>query len=222
MKLMLDTANLAKIEDYLNYLPVDGITTNPSVLRKEGNIDLVSHMKDIRNLVGDDVSLHVQVVAEDYEGIMRDARKILNTVGSNTYIKIPVSKNGLRAIKELKKENVLITATAIYSKVQALLAMELEADYLALYINRMSNLNTDPYEVVETVANQLRITNSKSKILGASYKNIDQIIQSVEKGASHVTVGSDVLDNFVIDPNIEKAVTDFANDWHAVHEKYEI
>ena len=222
MKLLIDTANLEKIEEYLTYLPVEGVTTNPSILKKEGKIEFVSHIKDIRNLIGEDKSLHVQVVSKDYEGIIRDAHNILEIVGSDTYIKIPVSKDGLRAIKELKKEDIRITATAIYSKIQALLAMELEADYLALYINRMSNLNTDPYEVVETVANQLKSTGSNSKILGASYKNVDQVIQTVENGGTHVTVGSDVLDHFVVDPNIEKAVSEFSDDWYAVHEKYEI
>lgn len=222
MKLMLDTANLEKIENYLKYLPVEGVTTNPSILKKEGKIDLIRHMKEIRNLIGSDKSLHVQVVSKDFEGIIRDTNQILDTVGPETLIKIPASKEGLRAIKELKKNKVHITATAIYSKIQALLAMELEADYLALYVNRMSNLNTDPYDVMETVSSQLRNVNSKSKILGASYKNIDQVIKTIETGVSHVTVGSDVLDQFLLDPNIEKAVNDFADDWYSVYEKFYI
>lgn len=222
MKLMIDSANLIQIEEYLKYLPVDGVTTNPSILKKEGKIEFISHMKGIRNLIGKDRSLHVQVVSEGYEGIIKDAHTILEKVDSDANIKIPVSKDGLRAIKELKKENVNITATAIYTKIQALLAMELEPDYLAIYINRMSNLNTDPFEVVKSVADNIRLTGSQSKILGASYKNVDQVIQTIGNGATHVTVGSDVIDKFVSNPNISKAVKDFADDWYSIHDTYRI
>lgn len=219
MKLILDTANIKKIEDYLTYLPVEGVTTNPSILKQEGKIDVVQHMKEIRHLIGADKSLHVQVVQDSYEGIIEDTHKILDSIDSDVFIKIPVSKAGLKAIKRLKEEGVNITATAIYSTIQALLAMELGSDYLAPYVNRMQNLNTCPYNVIQTVSNQIAETGSKSRIVAASFKNIDQVVKATEYGASHVTVGVDVLDTFLANANIQKAVDDFANDWQAIHNK---
>lgn len=222
MKLMVDTANIKKIDEYLTYLPVDGVTTNPSILKQEGKVDFVEHMKQIHSLIGKDKSLHVQVVATDYEGIIKDASNILDRIDSDIFIKIPVNKPGLAAIKTLKQQNVNITATAIYTKIQALLAMNLDSDYLALYINRMMNLNTDPFDVTENIAKEIITSNSTSKVLGASFKNINQVTKTIEHGASHVTVGSDVLDTFVSNPSINKAVVDFAEDWHSIYGTFNI
>lgn len=222
MKLILDTANIKKIKEYLTYLPVDGVTTNPSILKKEGNIDFVEHMKEIRSLIGPDKSLHIQTIASDYEGMVKDARRIVELIDKDVYIKIPVSKAGLAAIKTLKSEGFNITATAIYSEIQALLATELGADYLAPYVNRMSNLNTDPYEVINNVAYNIANTNSDTRILAASFKNVDQVLKAVQAGSTHVTVGADVVDLFLANANIDKAITDFGNDWNSVHGNFEI
>ena len=222
MKLIVDTANIEKIKEYLTYLPVDGVTTNPSILKKEENIDLVEHMKEIRSLIGPDKSLHIQTIASDYEGMVKDARRIVELIDKDVYIKIPVSKAGLAAIKTLKSEGFNITATAIYSEIQALLATELGADYLAPYVNRMSNLNTDPYEVINNVAYNIANTNSDTRILAASFKNVDQVLKAVQAGSTHVTVGADVVDLFLANANIDKAVTDFGNDWNSVHGNFEI
>ena len=222
MKLILDTANIKKIKEYLTYLPVDGVTTNPGILKKEGNIDFVEHMKEIRSLIGPDKSLHIQTIASDYEGMVKDARRIVELIDKDVYIKIPVSKAGLAAIKTLKSEGFNITATAIYSEIQALLATELSADYLAPYVNRMSNLNTDPYEVINNVAYNIANTNSDTRILAASFKNVDQVLKAVQAGSTHVTVGADVVDLFLANANIDKAVTDFGNDWNSVHGNFEI
>lgn len=211
MKLVLDTANIDKIKDYLTYLPVAGVTTNPSILKKEGSIDFIEHMKEIRSLIGKERSLHIQVIQEDYQGILDDAHKILNLIDKDVYIKIPVSKDGLAAIKTLKAEGVNITATAIYSTIQAILAKELGADYLAPYVNRMENLNTDPYEVIYQVAQDC--LDSDTEILAASFKNVSQVLKASQAGANYVTVGTDVIDSFLANANIAKATHDFAADW---------
>lgn len=222
MKLIIDSANTEKISDYLTYLPVEGVTTNPSILKKEGNIEFVNHMKEIRFLIGKEKSLHIQTIAEDYEGMIKDARKIVDLIDREVYIKIPVSKDGLAAIKTLKAEGFNITATAIYSEIQALLATELGADYLAPYVNRMSNLNTDPYEVIKNISRNIAATNSNTRILAASFKNVDQVLKAVQSGSTHVTVGINVIDAFLANANITKAVSDFGNDWEAVHGNLEI
>ena len=222
MKLIIDSANIEKIKEYLTYLPIDGVTTNPSILKAEGSIDFASHMKEIRELIGSDKSIHIQTIAHDYEGIIKDARRIVELVDKDVYVKIPVSQAGLAAIKTLKEEGFNITATAIYSEIQAILAKELGADFLAPYVNRMSNLNTNPYELINNVAHNIQSTDSETRILAASFKNIDQVLKAVRSGATHVTVGCDVIDLFVADANISKAVDNFANDWHQIHDNYEV
>ncbi|MGO1492656.1 MAG: fructose-6-phosphate aldolase [Ruoffia tabacinasalis] len=222
MKLIIDSANIEKIEDYLKYLPIEGVTTNPSILKKEQNIDFVSHMKKLRQIIGFEKSLHIQTIASDYEGMIKDAHRIVELIDKDVYIKIPVSKDGLAAIKTLKQEGYNITATAIYSEIQAILATELGVDFLAPYVNRMTNLNTDPYKLISNVAFNIASSNSKSRILGASFKNIDQVLKAVRSGASYVTVGTDVVDSFLADANVNKAIDDFGNDWYHVHSNYEI
>jgi len=222
MKLVLDTANLSKIEEYLEYLPVHGITTNPSIIKKEGKVNFINHIKSIKDILGNNKMLHVQVVSSDYNGILKDAYKILDEISSDIFIKIPVSKNGLKAIKKLKNNNVNITATAIYSKIQAYLAIELNCDYLAPYINRMMNLNTNPFELIRGSAKQIERSNKDSEIMGASFKNIKQVIEATDNGADFVTVPENILDKLLEDPNIGKAVHDFAVDWNSIFDSYSI
>ncbi|MGT2910570.1 fructose-6-phosphate aldolase [Streptococcus cameli] len=213
MKLILDTANISKIKEYLDYLPVHGVTSNPSIIKKEGKIDFFSHMKEIRNLIGFDRTLHVQVIAKDYEGILKDAKEILKEIDDQVYIKIPVTKDGLKAIRQLKSEGVNITATAIYTEMQALLAVECGADFLAPYVNRITVLNGDPYQLIANVQEQIDLTGSTSNILAASFKQVHQVQDATYAGAAYVTVGCDVLDQFLAYPSIDKAVDDFAADW---------
>ncbi|MCZ0717608.1 fructose-6-phosphate aldolase [Aerococcus kribbianus] len=217
MNLIIDSANTCKIKDYLTYLPVVGVTTNPSILKKEGNIDVIEHLTEIRNIIGKNRTLHVQTIASDYTGMMEDAKKIAESIGKDVYIKIPCSKTGLKVIKELKNEGYNITATAIYSEIQALLALANGADYLAPYVNRMENLNTNPYTVISNIRNYIDHNNHDTKILAASFKNVNQVLESLHKGAHTVTVGAEVVDKFLDDANINKAITDFSNDWEEIH-----
>ncbi|MGX7107406.1 fructose-6-phosphate aldolase [Hutsoniella sourekii] len=216
MKLVIDSANLEKIESYLKYLPIDGVTTNPSILKKEGKINFRNHIKAIRELIGFDKSLHIQTISSNCDGIIEDARKIVDLTDSEVYIKIPVSKEGLAAIKILKSEGFNITATAIYSEIQALLAIGFDVDYIAPYVNRMQNLNSDPFKLIENISSNIYSSEAQTKILAASFKNIDQVLKALHAGASHVTVGADVIDNFLTNANISKAISDFGSDWKEI------
>lgn len=219
MKLVVDTAAIPKIEDYLTYLPVEGVTTNPSIIKKEGKIDFFAHMKEIRQLIGFNRSLHVQVVSQDYLGILRDAHKIVEQIDQQVYVKIPVTKDGLRAIRDLKAQGVNITATAIYTEMQAQLAVGSKVDFLAPYVNRISLLNSNPYQLITNVQKQIEQTDSSSQILAASFKQVQQVLDATNAGASYVTVGCEVLDQFLTYPAISQAVSDFAQDWEEVFSK---
>lgn len=222
MKLVLDTANLDEIQHYLTYLPVHGVTTNPTILAKEKNVNFSKQLNSIRELIGKDRSLHAQVVSTNYKGILEDAYQILNLIDKDVSIKIPVTVEGLKAIKTLKSEGVNVTATAIYSKVQAFLAMDLEADYLSPYVNRMMNLDSEPFDLIHSLSVQIEKTNSSTKLLGASFKNIDQVIKATEAGSHYVTVSGKVIDTFTENSNVEKAVRDFTNDWYSMFDTKKI
>ena len=130
MEFMLDTLNINEIKKWARVLPLAGVTSNPTIAKKEGEIDFFKRIHEVREIIGEAPSIHVQVVAKDYDGILKDAAKIRQECGGNVFIKVPVTPEGLAAIKTLKSEGYKITATAIYTVFQGLLAIEAGADTL--------------------------------------------------------------------------------------------
>ncbi|EFQ57767.1 fructose-6-phosphate aldolase [Streptococcus downei] len=219
MEFLLDSLNLEAIKKWQEILPLAGVTSNPSIAKKEGKIDFFQRLKEVRRIIGLDASLHVQVVAKDYQGILRDAQKIRQETDEQIYIKIPVTPDGLAAIKTLKTQGYNITATAIYTTMQGLLAISAGADYLAPYYNRMENLSIDSGQVIKELAQAIERMGSSSKILAASFKNVAQVTNALAQGAQAVTAGPDVFEAAFAMPSIDKAVADFAADWQACQGK---
>lgn len=219
MEFLLDSLNLEAIKKWQEILPLAGVTSNPSIAKKEGKIDFFQRLKEVRRIIGLDASLHAQVVAKDYQGILRDAQKIRRETDEQIYIKIPVTPDGLAAIKTLKTQGYNITATAIYTTMQGLLAISAGADYLAPYYNRMENLSIDSGQVIKELAQAIERMGSSSKILAASFKNVAQVTNALAQGAQTVTAGPDVFEAAFAMPSIDKAVADFAADWQACQGK---
>ncbi|AGF58491.1 TalC/MipB family fructose-6-phosphate aldolase [Clostridium saccharoperbutylacetonicum] len=222
MEYMLDTANIEMIKMGVEIFPIAGITSNPSIIKKEGKINFFNHFRKIREIIGIEKTLHIQVVAEDCEGILKEAKAILENIDNKVCIKIPVNAEGLKAIKILKAQGVAITATAIYTTAQGLLAMEAGADFIAPYFNRMENMNINPREVIKAFADMIEKYNYSTKILAASFKNIGQVNDSFAAGAQTATMAPEILLDALKMPAIEKAVDDFSKDWEAVFGKVSI
>ncbi|AYW44887.1 fructose-6-phosphate aldolase [Tetragenococcus koreensis] len=219
MEILLDTANIEMIRKYEAVLPLTGVTTNPSIVKKEGKVDFFAHMNAIREIVGKERSLHVQVVAKDKAGMLKDVEAILEQIDREVYLKIPASEEGLKVIKILKKEELNVTATAIYTKFQAYLAIAAGADYIAPYFNRMENLNIDAKEAMAAMANEIERSNSKTKIVAASFKNVGQVTTALDQGAQAVTVAPDIIAQALAMPSIAQAVDDFTEDWESIFGK---
>ena len=217
MEFMLDTANITEIKKYGAFLPLAGVTTNPSIIKKEGEMNFFKHMQEIRSLIGQERSLHIQVVAQDYEGMLEDAHAILENVDQDVFVKIPTTPEGLKAMKELKKQGVNVTATAIYTKFQAYLAIAAGVDYIAPYFNRMENLNIDPREAISEIADEIARTNSSTKILAASFKNVAQVNAACECGAQSATMGVDIIAAGTNLTSVQNAVDTFTTDWESVY-----
>jgi TalC/MipB family fructose-6-phosphate aldolase len=222
MEYMLDTANIEMIKMGVEIFPITGITSNPSIIKKEGKIDFFNHFKKIREIIGIEKTLHIQVVAEECEGIVKEAKAILANIDNKVCIKIPVNAEGLKAIKVLKAQGVTITATAIYTTAQGLLAMEAGADFIAPYFNRMENMNINPREVIKAFADMIEKYNYSTKILAASFKNIGQVNDSFAAGAQTATMAPEILLDALKMPAIEKAVDDFSKDWEVIFGKVSI
>jgi transaldolase len=217
MEYLLDTANLDTISRFVEYFPIRGVTSNPSIVKREGKINFIAHMNKIRSIIGQERTLHIQVTAANAEGMLRDADAILNQIDPQVFIKVPMTMEGLKVIKTLKAHGTRVTATAIYSKAQGFLALEAGADYLAPYYNRMENLGINPEDVIASFAEMIAQYGYATKIVAASFKNIEQVNKAFLAGAQTVTVDPGVLEMAFSVPSIQKAVDDFRSDWQTLY-----
>lgn len=213
MKFLLDTANLETIAAYAEDFPISGITSNPTIVKREKGIDFFAHMTALRTLVGRDAQFHVQVSATDVNGMLRDADALLTRIDDKVTIKVPVTRAGLKVIKTLHAQNVSVTGTAIFTRPQGLLAMEAGAAYIAPYFNRMENLGINPRDNIAAFRRMIERYDYPTQILVASFKNVGQINDACENGAHIVTIDPVLLDKAVSHTAIQDSVRTFGLDW---------
>ncbi|MEG1003670.1 fructose-6-phosphate aldolase [Clostridium sp.] len=213
---MLDTANLKDIERAYKYYPLEGVTTNPTIIAKE-NRDFLGLLKDIRRIIGNETMLHVQVLSEEAEGMIKEAKYLNDVIGGNLYIKVPVTKEGIRAMKTLKEEGIKITATAIFTASQALMAAKAGASFVAPYVNRIDNISGNGVEVVKNIMKELEAYNLDCKVLAASFKNVQQVHELSKIGVHSVTVNPEIMDKLLEHPLTDWSVKQFIDDWEKVY-----
>ena len=214
MKLIIDDANLANIQRLYEYYPVDGVTTNPSILAKSGG-EPFKVLKAIREFIGED-ELHVQTVATVSAGIVEDAHRILKELGDDTYIKIPSVPEGFKAMKLLQAEGVRITATAIYTPMQAYLAGKSGALYAAPYVNRIDNMGFNGVETAKAIHDIYVKNGMQTQVLAASFKNSQQVLELCRYGVGAVTVAPDIMEGLTKNMAIDAAVAAFTADFERV------
>ncbi|WGT46824.1 fructose-6-phosphate aldolase [Tessaracoccus lacteus] len=217
MDILFDTANLDDIERLTPIYPVTGVTTNPSILKKEGRVDVYKHLRRIREIIGPDRTLHVQVLQKTAQGMIDDAHRLLDKIDDKVYPKIPTTEAGILAMRTLKAEGVHVTATAIYSKTQGFLAIASGVDYLAPYYNRMQSLDIDTKGTLTALSGFIRRFDAPCKIMAASFKNIVQVSHALEAGADAVTLSPKLLRQALSVPDITNAVDTFIADWESVY-----
>lgn len=217
MQYMLDSANLTQLSQCLELYPIEGVTTNPTILKEEGNVPLRERLLRIRALCGGGRSLHVQLLARDTAGMLREAEAVYALLGENTYVKIPVTEPGLQAIAALKREGKPVTATAIYYLAQALLAVAAGADYVAPYCNRMENNDIDFRHIIEATRLLIDRDGYPAKIVAASFKNAAQVNDALACGAHAVTVAPALLRAALVSPLVDSAVRAFEEDFAQFH-----
>ena len=216
MEFIIDSADTAAIRKCIEFFPVAGVTTNPTIISKE-KADFKSLIAEIRSIIGPDKMLHIQATSDTAEEICEEARALKKIAGGDFYIKIPVSAEGLKAMRILKGEGIKITATAIFTQQQALLAALSGADYVAPYINRLDNIVSDGAHVVEEIVTLFKTHGINSKVLAASFKNVQQVHECALCGGHAVTINPDLYDQLVYHPLTDKAIVDFTADWKSVY-----
>lgn len=196
MKILVDHADINAIKKMYEYYPVDGVTTNPSILNKTGK-NPYEVLKEIRAFIGEKAELHAQVISKDAEGMIKEAHKMREVLGENTFIKVPVIPEGLKAIKALASEGINVTGTAIYNQMQGFLAGKAGAKYVAPYVNRIDNLGSNGVQVAKDIHDMLKNAGLKTEILAASFKNSQQVLELAKYGVGASTIAPDVIEGLI-------------------------
>lgn len=217
MKYLIDSANLDEIRALSEYLPIAGVTSNPSIVKKEGSVPFFAHMREIRSIIGNLRPLHIQVTATDYDGMMRDAEAVFRHVDEKVFIKVPVDFEGVKVIKALRRQGANVTATAVYGMDQAFMALEAGADCIAPYYNRMEALGVDAASVIGNIAGIIAHYGYETEILAASFKQPAQIDRAILAGAHSVTVAPDVLRGIFAKQVVADAVQAFSDEWTGLY-----
>ncbi len=212
MELYIDDANVNEIRRLIDLYPIDGVTTNPSILSKTGR-DPVEVLKEIREIIGPEAVIFAQAIPTDAEGMIRDARAIVSLLGKNTVVKIPSIPEGFKAIRQLAGEGITTCGTVVYTPLQAYLAAKAGAAYVAPYINRIDNMGYDGTETVKKIQDILELHDFGTKVLAASFKNSQQVLELCVYGIEAATCAPSVIDGFVKNAAIDGAVQDFLNDF---------
>lgn len=212
MKLILDTANLEDIRYFHTYYPIVGVTTNPTILSREGG-DVLALLRNIREIIGEDAELHVQVTESEYDRILAEARAIVAYLGKNTYVKLPATDVGLRATRTLSGEGYGITVTAVLSAGQAMLAANAGAAYVAPYVSRLENLCDNGVGVVADIAEVFAASDTRTEILAASFKTAREVLDVALTGAQAATVSADVMKKLLAHTTTDTSIAGFAADW---------
>mgnify|MGYP000972961394 FL=1 len=217
MKYLLDTANLDEIRELSEYLPIAGVTSNPTIVKREGAVPFFAHMREIRTIIGSLRPLHIQVTARNYDGMMRDAEAVFRHVDEKVFIKVPVDFAGVKVIKALKRQGANVTATAVYGMDQAFIALEAGADCIAPYFNRMETLGVDAANVIGNIAGIINHYGYETEILAASFKQPAQIDRAILAGAHSITVSPSILREVFGKKIIKDAVQAFSDDWSDIY-----
>lgn len=218
MLYILDTAKVEDIRHAVEYYPVDGVTTNPTIISKE-NTNFSKLTKDIRKTIGNERMLHIQVTGDTAEQMVKEATALQYHVGGNFYAKIPTCPEGIKAMQLLKKDGVKITATAIFTPQQAMLAAKAGADFVAPYVNRLDNIVSDGVHVVAEITEMFRQYAIDTKVLAASFKNVEQVHKIAMVGGHAVTISPELLELLLYHPLTNYAIDDFNVDWESVYGK---
>ncbi len=213
MKFFIDTANLDQIKEAQDLGVLDGVTTNPSLMAKEGisgEENIINHYKKICEIVDGDVS--AEVIATDYEGMIKEG-EALAALHPQIVVKIPMIKDGVKAIKYLSGKGIKTNCTLVFSPGQALLAAKAGATYVSPFIGRLDDISTDGVELIAQIVDIYSYYGFETEVLAASIRHTMHIIQCMEAGADVATCPLNailgLLNHPLTDIGLEKFLADY-------------
>lgn len=215
MKFFIDTANLEQIREAQDLGVLDGVTTNPSLMAKEGikgHEAVKNHYRTICEIVDGDVS--AEVISTDYEGMIKEAHELVK-IHPQIVVKVPIIKDGIKAIKTLTDEGIKTNCTLVFSAGQALLAAKAGATYVSPFIGRLDDNSTDGIELIGQIVDMYNYYGYKTQVLAASIRHTMHIIKCVEMGADVATCPLNailgLLNHPLTDIGLKKFLEDYKN-----------
>lgn len=212
MKFFIDTANLAQIKEANELGILDGVTTNPSLMAKEGikgEAAIVNHYKTICEMVKGDIS--AEVISTDFKGIIEEGKK-LAAIHPNIVVKVPMIKDGVKAIKWFTDNGIRTNCTLVFSAGQAILCAKAGAAYVSPFIGRIDDSGWDGVQLVEQIARIYKIQGFKTEVLAASIRNPNHIIRCAEAGAHVCTCPLDSILGLLKHPLTDIGLAKFLED----------
>jgi transaldolase len=209
MKFFIDTANINEIKEAASYGLLDGVTTNPSLVAKEG--------KNFRELLDEiikivDGPISAEVVSTDYNGIMKEAHELAK-IHKNIVVKVPLIKEGIKAVKSLTEEGIKTNVTLCFSPSQALLAAKAGATYISPFVGRLDDISHDGMELVQQIVQIYNNYNFKTQVLVASIRHPLHVVDAALMGVHVATMPFDVINKLFRHPLTDLGLEKFLSDW---------
>ncbi len=216
MKFFIDTADLNEIEEANNLGVLDGVTTNPSLCAKIGVEDFESHIAKICSIVEGDVS--AEVVSVEYADIVAEGRRLAD-IAENVVVKVPLIKEGIKAIKTLSEEGIKINCTLCFSATQALIAAKAGATYISPFIGRLDDISNEGMNVIADIIQIYDNYGYETEVLAASIRHPMHVLEAARLGADVATMPLSVIESLLKHPLTDNGLERFLGDWDALQEK---
>lgn len=215
MKFFIDTADLDEIKEANDLGVLDGVTTNPSLVRKVGNVNFHDHIVKICEIVDGDVS--AEVTATDYEGIVSEGRTLAK-LHKNVVVKVPLILDGIKAIKTFSQEGIRTNCTLCFSAPQALIAAKAGATYISPFIGRLDDISHNGMELIEQIVQIYQNYGLETEVLAASIRHPMHVVESALVGADVGTMPLKVIKALLKHPLTDRGLENFLKDWKAYEE----
>jgi len=215
MKIFIDTANLDQIKEINSWGILDGVTTNPTLVAKEG-CDFETRVRDICQVVDGPIS--AEAVSMEAEGMIKEARQ-LSKIHKNIIVKIPMTSEGLKAVKVLSKEGIKTNVTLVFSANQALLAAKAGATYVSPFVGRLDDISHDGMALVRDIVTIFRNYGFKAQVIAASMRHPVHVTEAALAGAHVATIPYDVLKKMLKHNLTDEGIQKFLKDWEKVPKK---
>ncbi|EPR69352.1 fructose-6-phosphate aldolase [Cyclobacterium qasimii] len=212
MKFFIDTANLNEIKEAYDLGVLDGVTTNPSLMAKEGisgDENVINHYKAICNIV--DANVSAEVIATDFEGIIKEGMELAK-LDDKIVVKVPMIKDGIKAIKYFSSEGIRTNCTLVFSAGQAILAAKAGASYLSPFIGRLDDIGFDGLDLIGQIVHIYQNYGYETEVLAASVRHTMHLIKCAELGADVVTCPLKVITSLLNHPLTDKGLAQFLAD----------